>query len=175
VVGRRDLRVALPGVQPGGGGRRQQGVAGSREGSRRPLAPGRRRKSRRSRNRRTAAPPSRPKPEKSADFRRRRLHAQEMAKRKILITGAGGMLGHELIQFAPASVEIIPLPHAKLDVTDYRAVDAACAELQPDQIIHAAAMTDVDGCEKDPDRAYRVNGVAARNVAAAASRHDAEV
>src|SRR5262245_11957329 len=98
-----------------------------------------------------------------------------MAKRKILITGAGGMLGHELIQFAPVGAQIIPLDHDKLDVTDPGAVDAACREFEPDQIIHAAAMTDVDGCEKNPDRAYRVNGVAARILASTAARYRIEL
>lgn len=93
-----------------------------------------------------------------------------MAKRKILITGAGGMLGHDLIALAPADCELIALTHRQLDVTDYRAVVAAVAEHEPDQVIHAAAMTDVDGCEHDRDRAFRLNGVATRNVAVAARR-----
>jgi dTDP-4-dehydrorhamnose reductase len=60
-------------------------------------------------------------------------------------------------------------------VTDYLAVTSAFSELKPDQVIHAAAMTDVDGCEYDRDRAYRVNGLGTRNVAAASAAASAEL
>ena len=54
-----------------------------------------------------------------------------------------------------------------LDVTDTERVLAIVGENRPDVVIHAAAYTDVDGCERDPDRAFRVNALGTWNVAAA--------
>jgi len=72
---------------------------------------------------------------------------------RILITGANGQLGRALQQ-ALDGYEILPLAHADLDVSDRQAV-LALAAWEPDLIIHAAAMTNVDGCELDPERWVR--------------------
>jgi dTDP-4-dehydrorhamnose reductase len=53
-----------------------------------------------------------------------------------------------------------------LDVTDARAVEGVLTSTEADLIIHAAAWTDVDGCENDPARAHAANAQGARNVAA---------
>ncbi|MFO0982105.1 MAG: dTDP-4-dehydrorhamnose reductase [Planctomycetota bacterium] len=95
--------------------------------------------------------------------------------RKILITGGAGMLGHELKRAAPADAEIHALDRSQLDVTDHLAVKTVLRRLRPDQVIHAAAMTDVDACEHDRDRAFRVNGIGTQNVAAAAADVQAEL
>jgi dTDP-4-dehydrorhamnose reductase len=54
-----------------------------------------------------------------------------------------------------------------VDITDRLAIRAAIAACQPDVVIHAAAWTDVDGCARDPERAYRVNALGTQNVALA--------
>ena len=54
-----------------------------------------------------------------------------------------------------------------LDITDTSAVMSAVGESRPDAVIHSAAYTDVDGCERDPDKAYLVNGLGTWNVATA--------
>lgn len=60
-----------------------------------------------------------------------------------------------------------------LDITDTSAVMSAVGEARPDLVIHSAAYTDVDGCERDPDKAYLVNGLGTWNVATACREHDA--
>jgi dTDP-4-dehydrorhamnose reductase len=59
------------------------------------------------------------------------------------------------------------------DITDRRAFTALVDEFQPDLILHPAAMTDVEGCARDPAEAYRVNGMGTQNVALAAANVDA--
>jgi dTDP-4-dehydrorhamnose reductase len=88
---------------------------------------------------------------------------------KILVTGAGGQVGHELV-IAFADHEVIACDHAALDVTDRDVVLAAVTTVQPDAIVHAAAWTAVDACESDPDRAFRVNALGTRHVTEAARR-----
>jgi|DewCreStandDraft_1066081.scaffolds.fasta_scaffold00278_30 dTDP-4-dehydrorhamnose reductase len=85
---------------------------------------------------------------------------------RILVTGGGGQLGRAL---ARASPHVQALRHAELDVTDQAAVERTIVKTQPDIIIHAAALTDVDGCERDPEAARRVNVLGTRHVAAAAA------
>jgi len=89
---------------------------------------------------------------------------------RILITGAGGMLGLDLQTAArTAAHETIALTRAELDITDAEAVHAAVSSARPDVIIGCAAWTNVDGAESEPAAAYAVNGAGAGNVAAAAA------
>src|SRR6202034_291656 len=61
--------------------------------------------------------------------------------------------------------DVVAAGHDRLDVTDRDAVLAAVGAFRPDLVVHAAAWTAVDGCEADPDRAWRVNALACRHVA----------
>jgi dTDP-4-dehydrorhamnose reductase len=90
---------------------------------------------------------------------------------RILITGAGGMLGHDVREAAArGGHEPITLARAELDVTDPPAVRAAVADARPDAVVNCAAWTDVDGAESAREQALAVNGAGAGLVAAAA--HD---
>jgi len=82
---------------------------------------------------------------------------------RVLITGAGGQLGHDLLR-AFTGHEVVGTTHGQLDVADRDAVLATITELRPDAVVHAGAWTDVDGCETDPDRAFRVNALGTRHV-----------
>ena len=84
---------------------------------------------------------------------------------RVLVTGAGGQVGSALRAHLPAAVF---LDRAGLDVRDAAAVAAA---FRPgDVVIHTAAMTDVDGCERDPEAAFAVNATGAANVAGSGAR-----
>ncbi len=78
-----------------------------------------------------------------------------------LITGADGMVGH-YIDFG------IRTNHRKLDVTDLKEVLAVCRKNMPKVIIHLAAETDVDRCERDVTYAYMINAIGTYNMAVAA-------
>ena len=88
---------------------------------------------------------------------------------RVLVTGSGGQLGCELVH-AFDDHEVIAADHARLDVADREQVLSLVTSTQPDAILHAAAFTNVDGCESDADRAYAVNALGTRNVAEAARR-----
>jgi dTDP-4-dehydrorhamnose reductase len=87
---------------------------------------------------------------------------------KIAITGAAGQLGRDLLDELAPWHDCHGLTRAEADITDYAALSHSFERLQPDLVIHSAAYTDVDGCERDPDRAYQVNAIGTWNVAAAA-------
>lgn len=93
---------------------------------------------------------------------------------RILITGAGGMLGSDLARTL-AGDETRSLRRQDLDVCDRAAVERTIEEFQPDAVVHAAAFTHVDECERNPHLGLRVNGLGTRNVAMAAERVGASV
>ncbi|MGH9077256.1 MAG: dTDP-4-dehydrorhamnose reductase [Acidimicrobiales bacterium] len=88
---------------------------------------------------------------------------------RALVTGAGGQLGTDLVEaFARGSAyQVVGASRAHLDVADRDAVRAAVAGVAPDVVVHAGAWTEVDACEADPERAWRVNAVGTRHVAEA--------
>lgn len=83
-----------------------------------------------------------------------------------LVTGAGGMLGRELVDaLRDKGIEALALDRAALDVTDPGAVEDAVAGHRI--VLNAAAWTNVDGAEADEPAATAVNGTAVRHLAAA--------
>jgi dTDP-4-dehydrorhamnose reductase len=85
---------------------------------------------------------------------------------RILITGAFGQLGTSLRnilsdQSILSAGRMIPIKEKNgctvLDITELNQVRETIALFQPDVIVHLAAMTDVDGCERDPEMAFDIN------------------
>ena len=82
-----------------------------------------------------------------------------------LVTGAGGMLGTDLVAaLASRGEPVTGLDRASLDVTDATAVAGAIARARPDVVVNCAAWTAVDDAESSEDQALAVNAGGAANL-----------
>jgi dTDP-4-dehydrorhamnose reductase len=89
---------------------------------------------------------------------------------KVAICGAGGMLATDVREvFQQRGHEVFDLTINDLDITDITMVREKFSTIKPDVIFNAAAYTNVDGCESEPDLAYKVNSLGPRNLAIAAN------
>jgi dTDP-4-dehydrorhamnose reductase len=93
---------------------------------------------------------------------------------RLLITGARGMMGRDLRTAAEAAgqevwaTDIAKLerdPENRLDVTQYQNLVEGIRRFQPDWVLHLAALTDVDGCERNPADAWQVNAMGTESLA----------
>jgi dTDP-4-dehydrorhamnose reductase len=107
-----------------------------------------------------------------------------MTARRILVTGAGGQLGRAVVAELDGRagrtvhgppLDVVAVDRARLDISSRDAVMAAIVGLEPDIVVNAAAMTHVDACESDPDRAFAVNALGVRHIAEAAALVGAHV
>jgi dTDP-4-dehydrorhamnose reductase len=95
---------------------------------------------------------------------------------RVMITGAGGMLGRDLVAACrKRGHEVVALGHAGLDITDPPAVGEALRRHRPDAVANCAAYTDVDGAESEEAAAMRINDEGAGLLAAAATAVGAKV
>ncbi|MFE6200031.1 dTDP-4-dehydrorhamnose reductase [Streptomyces sp. NPDC057838] len=95
---------------------------------------------------------------------------------KWLITGAGGMLGHDVVEELTRRGEtVVALDRAALDITRPEAVDAAVREHAPGLVVNCAAYTAVDDAETDEARALEINGEGPRLLARACAAHGARL
>lgn len=78
-------------------------------------------------------------------------------QRTILVTGAGGQLGKELMMLEQHEFQLIGLTRDELDITDQNACLEVLERYKPYAVIHCAAYTAVDKAESDQDEAFRVN------------------
>ncbi|MER6711103.1 MULTISPECIES: dTDP-4-dehydrorhamnose reductase [unclassified Streptomyces] len=93
-----------------------------------------------------------------------------------LITGAGGMLGRDVVDELTRRGETVAgLDRAALDITRPEAVDAAVREHRPDLVVNCAAYTAVDDAEIDEARALEINGDGPRLLARACAAHGARL
>lgn len=95
---------------------------------------------------------------------------------KLLVTGAAGMLGRDVMLAAGnAGHDVVGFGHTELDVTDAATVEKKLDLERPDVVINCAAWTDVDGAEEAEETAMAINGTGAGNLAAAAAAVGASV
>jgi dTDP-4-dehydrorhamnose reductase len=88
---------------------------------------------------------------------------------KIAVLGGNGQLGTDVVRtFAENGDEVQSLSHADMEIADLASVRGALGTLQPQVIVNTAAMHHVENCELEPEKAYAVNALGARNVAGVA-------
>jgi dTDP-4-dehydrorhamnose reductase len=92
---------------------------------------------------------------------------------RIYITGNKGQLGRTLFHQTLTGHTLAGCDLPELDITDRQAIAEAIADFGPDVVIHCAVWSDVDGCAREPEKAYLANGIAAQNVALACAACDA--
>ena len=101
--------------------------------------------------------------------------------KKVLVTGCNGQLGRAIQKEYAGQVEFILTDVAEgenitsLDITDIDAVMTLALDKKPDVIINCAALTNVDGCEKMWDLAYKINAIGPRNLSIAAEKTGAKM
>jgi dTDP-4-dehydrorhamnose reductase len=97
---------------------------------------------------------------------------------KVLIAGATGMLGATLApSLTAAGHEVVRHGHGNAgdvgcDLTNRQAAKALIDKVSPQAVVNLVALTNVDLCEREPDRAYRLNVLTVENLVAALTGHD---
>lgn len=86
----------------------------------------------------------------------------------------GGSAWHRRVK-TMSPCDVMELREEDVDIVGRASVLQVFEALSPEVVIHAAAMTNVDGCEADPGRAFAVNGIGTRNIAEGARRCGAHV
>jgi dTDP-4-dehydrorhamnose reductase len=95
---------------------------------------------------------------------------------KVLITGAEGALGTDLTKILRNNnVNVISTDIHQLDVSDFRKTNDMLLTHRPDVIVHCAANSDVDACEKDKNHAFRVNSLSTFGLAVIANKIQAKM
>jgi len=103
--------------------------------------------------------------------------------RRLLVTGASGLLGSRIVEIAREDYDVIPLHNTKplhpdslkLDITNRKEVFNLFRKTKPDVLIHTAAETNVDKCETQRKLAWKINVEGTRNVAEACSEANAKM
>lgn len=104
---------------------------------------------------------------------------------RLLVVGANGLLGSNVVYAGQqrgwdvcgtyhSTRPEFDIPLTQFDLGDYEAFGALLEEYAPDVVVNCAAMTDVDGCEQDPERAQLLNGDAPGGLATHCEAYDAE-
>jgi dTDP-4-dehydrorhamnose reductase len=104
-------------------------------------------------------------------------------KKKLLATGASGLLGSKIVKITRESYKLIPLYSSKplnsnslkLDITEREQVFSLFKKVKPDIVIHAASETNVDKCETEKEHAWKVNVDGTRNIAHACNKAEAKL
>lgn len=94
--------------------------------------------------------------------------------KRLLVTGASGFFGRRIVNFYKGEYEICAPVHDQMDITDEKSVLAVFENFHPDFVIHSAAVSDLETCEKEPEKSWKINVDGSRNIAAASARFHAK-
>jgi dTDP-4-dehydrorhamnose reductase len=93
---------------------------------------------------------------------------------KIAVVGADGQLGVDVVSaFSRNGDQVSSLTHADIELSDIDSVSNRLKDLRPNVVVNTAAMHHVENCEREPQKAFAVNGLGARNLALVAREFDA--
>ena len=98
-----------------------------------------------------------------------------MPRENLLISGSTGRLGAVLAEVLSADYEVISTSSVDFDISNLEATRAFIHRKCPDVVIHSAAFLSVDDCEDQPNRAFRINALGARNMAVATRETEAKI
>jgi dTDP-4-dehydrorhamnose reductase len=96
-----------------------------------------------------------------------------LGRMRILVIGENGQLGHELCSLLAEKHDLHAPPRSELDLADPDRLARTVAGARPEIIVNTAAWNDVDGAERDPDGALRINRDAVRKLGELAIEHRA--
>jgi dTDP-4-dehydrorhamnose reductase len=86
---------------------------------------------------------------------------------KVAVIGASGQLGMDVsIEFERVGAEVARLDHSEIEISSLESTRQKLGEIHPDCVVNTAAMHHVENCELQPERAYAVNAIGAKNLAA---------
>jgi dTDP-4-dehydrorhamnose reductase len=85
--------------------------------------------------------------------------------RTIAVIGGNGQLGMDIVKVFSKTHDVLSLTHEDLDVSSHESVTNTLQRLQPEIVINTAALHHVEHCEREPEQAYAVNSLGARNLA----------
>ena len=95
---------------------------------------------------------------------------------KVWIAGSNGQIGRALNDILdPLEIEVLNTDVDDLDITNTEEVLNFGIVNRPDVIINCCGVTDTDLCEKEPEHAYRVNALGARNLSIVARKNGAKI
>jgi dTDP-4-dehydrorhamnose reductase len=85
---------------------------------------------------------------------------------KIAVVGANGQLGSDVAAaFVNHGDEVVPLTHSDIELSNIASVSVCLKEVRPQLVVNTAAMHHVENCEREPEKAFSVNGLGTRNLA----------
>lgn len=84
------------------------------------------------------------------------------------LIGARGQLGSDLLPLLGA--DVVPLGHSDIEITDRASVEAVLAKIEPEFVVNTAAYNFVDKAEEETERAFSINALGPRNLAASCER-----
>lgn len=94
---------------------------------------------------------------------------------KVVLLGAGGQLGHSVQELKPEGIELIGFRSTELDITNEAQLIEKLDAAQPDVIINAAAYTQVDKAEEEPELAFQVNALGPQLISQWVAKNDSRL
>ena len=83
---------------------------------------------------------------------------------KVALTGPNGLIGSHLLELGDEETVFIPLSHDRIEITDQSSTHQVLGEIDFDILLHLAAYTDVEGAEREKDKAYQINVIGTKNI-----------